>query len=129
MYLIFCIFSFNLFTVRKVFLLHAVILFACCFTLVCRNKSPTWLKLHVCEYSTNNKISMSMSMRQPAPQRIIHTCIYDLNVLYIISDMYIRLEQYRFPISETSAIGEAHDRTRKASDLTTAPRRFFIADH
>ena len=29
--------------------------------------------------------------------------------------MYIRLEQYRFPISETSAIGEAHDRTRKAS--------------
>ena len=32
--------------------------------------------LHVCEYSTKNKISMSM--RQPAPQRIIR--IYDLNV-------------------------------------------------
>ena len=44
------------------FLLHAVIFFACCFTLVCRNKSPTGLMLHVCEYSTKNKISMSMSM-------------------------------------------------------------------
>ena len=61
-YLIFCIFSLNLFIVRIVFLLHAVIFFACCFTLVCRNKSPTGLMLHVCEYSTKNKISMSMSM-------------------------------------------------------------------
>ena len=43
-------------------ILHAVIFFACCFTLVCRNKSPTGLMLHVCEYSTKNKISMSMSM-------------------------------------------------------------------
>ena len=40
-------------------LLHAVIFLACCFTLVCRNKSPTGLMLHVCEYSTKNKISMS----------------------------------------------------------------------
>ena len=39
-----------------------MIFFACCFTLVCRNKSPTGLMLHVCEYSTKNKISMSMSM-------------------------------------------------------------------
>ena len=61
-YLIFCIFSLNLFIVRIVFLLHAVIFFACCFTLVCRNKSPTGLMLHVCEYSTKNKISMSMSI-------------------------------------------------------------------
>ena len=61
-YLIFCIFSLNLFIVRIVFLLHAVIFFACCFTLVCRNKSPTGLMLHVCEHSTKNKISMSMSM-------------------------------------------------------------------
>ena len=63
-YLIFCIFSLNLFIVRIVFLLHAVIFFACCFTLVCRNKSPTGLMLHVCEYSTKNKISMSMSTAQ-----------------------------------------------------------------
>ena len=60
-YLIFCIVSLNWFIVRIVFLLHAVIFFACCFTLVCRNKSPTGLMLHVCEYSTENKISMSMS--------------------------------------------------------------------
>ena len=63
-YLIFCIFSLNLFIVRIVFLLHAVIFFACCFTLVCRNKSSTGLMLHVCEYSTKNKISMSMSILQ-----------------------------------------------------------------
>ena len=60
-YLISCIFSFNLFIVSIVFLLHAVIFFACCFTLVCRNKSPTGFMLHVCEYSTKNKISISMS--------------------------------------------------------------------
>ena len=34
----------------------------CLFILVCRGKSPTGLMLHVVQYSTQNKISMSMSM-------------------------------------------------------------------
>ena len=42
-YLVFCIFSLNLFIVRIVFLLHAVIFLHVVFTLVCRNKSPTGL--------------------------------------------------------------------------------------
>ena len=80
-YLIFCIFSPYLFIVRFEFLLHAVIFFACCFTLVCRNKSPTGLMLQVCEYSTKKIISMSMSMlcrvaAQNVSPHIIHSADY-----------------------------------------------------
>ena len=34
----------------------------CLFILVCRSKSPTGLMLHVVQYSTQNKISMPMSI-------------------------------------------------------------------
>ena len=61
-YLIFCIFLlYYLFTVHIVFLLHAVIFSECCFALVCRNKSPTVLMIHVVNIQQKNKISMSMS--------------------------------------------------------------------
>ena len=42
--------------------MHAVILvfLKMFFILVCRSKSPTGLMLHVVQYSTQNKISMSM---------------------------------------------------------------------
>ena len=42
--------------------MHAVILviLKCLFILVCRSKSPTGLLLHVVQYSTQNKNSMSM---------------------------------------------------------------------
>ena len=48
-YFIFCIsFSLYLFTVLFVLiLLHALIFSAYCFTIVCRNKNPTGLMLHV----------------------------------------------------------------------------------
>ena len=41
--------------------MHAVILVVlkCLFILVCRSKSPAGLMLHVVQYSTQNKISMS----------------------------------------------------------------------
>ena len=42
-------------------LLHAVIYLICCFTYVCRSKSPTGLMFNCLLYSTKNKNSMSMS--------------------------------------------------------------------
>ena len=54
-YLIFRIFSLNLFIVRIVFLLHAVIFLHVVLLLFVEIKA-----LHVCEYSIKNKIYMSM---------------------------------------------------------------------
>ena len=38
-----------------------LVVLKCLFILVCRSKSPTGLMLYVVQYSTQNKISMSMS--------------------------------------------------------------------
>ena len=53
-YLIFCIF-FLFCSLYVLYFIACCDIFACCFTLVCRNKSPTGLMLHVCEYSTKIK--------------------------------------------------------------------------
>ena len=76
----FCIFSLNLFIVRIVFLLHAVIFFACCFTLVCRNKSPTGLMLHVCEYSTKKKfLCLCLCLFICIVPSSLHSCVQGTN--------------------------------------------------
>ena len=55
---------------------HFVIYYACsvikfcCFTFVCRSKSPTGLMLHCCMYSTQNKSSISMSKNLLCPFNI-----------------------------------------------------------
>ena len=51
---------------------HAVILLVlkCLFILVCRSKSPTGRILHVVQYSTQTKISMSMSVQAQFTQSI-----------------------------------------------------------